>query len=111
VPPTAGTASPLSICKTDVSATTDLFAQLTGEQAGGTWQSIAPFPSGMTSTIVNTKVTSGVLQRKGFPAGTYTFRYTVIGTSPCPNDTEDVIITINSCCPPAVCMPTSSSRL
>jgi hypothetical protein len=110
-PPNAGTASPLSICKTEISATTDLFAQLTGEQTGGTWQSIAPYPFGMTSTLVDAKVTSGILQRKGFPAGAYTFRYTVIGTSPCPNDTEDVIITINSCCPPAVCLPTSSSRL
>ena len=110
IPPNAGTASPLFICKTEISATTDLFAQLAGEQTGGTWQSIAPYPSGMTSTLVDAKVSSGILQRKGFPAGTYTFRYTVIGTSPCPNDTEDVIITINSCCPPAVCLPTSSTR-
>jgi hypothetical protein len=109
-PPNAGTASPLSICKTEISATTDLFAQLVGEQTGGTWQSIAPYPAGVTATMVNSKVTSGILQRKGFPAGAYTFRYTVIGTSPCPNDTEDVIITINSCCPPAVCLPTSSTR-
>jgi hypothetical protein len=109
-PPNAGTGTTTTACKSDVSITTDLYTLLTGEQTGGTWTSIAPFPTGMTAASINSKITSGVVERKGFPVGTYTFRYTVIGTSPCPNDDEDVMITIDPCCPPSVCLPTSSSR-
>lgn len=108
-PPNAGVGTTAAMCKSEVFSTTDLFALLTGEQVGGTWNTNA-FPSGMTTVAVNAKITLGVLQRKGFPAGTYIFQYTVTGTSPCPNDTENVTITINPCCTPTICMPMAAKR-
>jgi hypothetical protein len=109
-PSNAGTGTTTIACKSDISATTDLFTLLTGEQIGGTWASIAPYPTGMTASSINSKITAGILNLKGLPAGAYSFRYTVMGTSPCLNDTEDVVININTCCPPMLCLPTASTR-
>ncbi len=109
-PPNAGTGSSVSMCKSEVSSTTDLYTLLIAEQAGGTWSAISPFPSTLTAAIINAKITAGVLERKGLPVGTYLLQYTVTGTSPCPNDTENVTITINPCCPPTVCMPMATRR-
>jgi hypothetical protein len=110
-PPNAGIASPLSICRIEVPTTIDLYGLLTGEQTGGSWQSIAPYPFGMTSNLIDAKVNAGILNPKGFPVGTYIFRYTIIGNSPCFDDTEDIIVTVSSCCSPVICFPLSSKRL
>ena len=63
----AGEGGSLVICEGDTVTAEDLYAQLTGADAGGVW---SPIPSG---------------------AGTYT--YTVYGTDPCPNDTATVEVT------------------
>jgi hypothetical protein len=109
-PPNAGLGTTAAMCKSEISSTTNLYTLLTGEQAGGTWSAIAAFPAGMTAAIINAKITSGVLERKGFPAGIYTLQYIVTGTSPCPNDTENVTVTVNACCPPVICMPLATKR-
>jgi hypothetical protein len=106
----AGTinAAPLApICKNGSGLVpVDLFGQLTGEATGGAWSQIGTPAVG---TALN--VSTGFLNPNGLAAGTYTFRYTVTGLSPCPNDTEDVQLTIQQCCPvPTICLPVTIVR-
>ncbi len=83
----------------------NLAGQITGATAGGTWSQT----SGTTvGTALNTA--TGVFGPNGIQAGIYVFRYTVTGATPCPNDTEDISITIQNCCPPSVCIPVTILR-
>jgi SdrD B-like domain len=86
-------------------ANINLAAQITGATVGGTWSQTSGTAVG---TALNT--TTGVFNPNGIAVGTYTFRYTVVGTSPCPNDTEDIMITIENCCPPSICIPVTVIR-
>ena len=83
----------------------NLMGQITGATAGGTW-------SQTSGTAVGSALNAatGVLDPNGIQVGTYVFRYTVTGASPCPNDTEDITITIQNCCPPSICIPVAVTR-
>ncbi|MCX6172764.1 MAG: hypothetical protein NT048_08005, partial [Flavobacterium sp.] len=85
--PDAGIDGTTTICETNTVAI-DLFSMITGEQAGGTW--------------TRTSGTGGIFNAG---AGTFTsstgatnstFTYTLLGTSPCVNDTSLAIININA---------------
>lgn len=82
----------------------DLFEKLTGENAGGVWSVIGGSPG------PNFNASTGVLNPNGLPIDTYTFRYTITGIPPCPDDTEDWTITVYRCCPPQICLPVSTIR-
>jgi SdrD B-like domain len=106
-PVTAGVGTnPAAICQAGSGiANINLAAQITGATSGGTWSQT----NGTTvGTALNT--TTGVFNPNGIGVGTYVFRYTVVGTSPCPNDTRDITITIQACCPPSVCLPVTTTR-
>jgi hypothetical protein len=109
-PITAGTANnPAAVCAAATGLSTLTLADLlSGEDTGGAW----------TSTGANAgtsfNATAGTLNQNGLAAGTYKFLYTVKGTSPCPDDTEEVSIVINNCaapCPPKICTPVKVTKL
>jgi hypothetical protein len=104
---TAGTGTnPAPICQGGSGlANVDLFTQLAGEMTGGAWSQTAGASVG---TALDTA--TGILNPNGIANGTYTFRYTVMGIAPCPNDTEDVMVTIQTCCPPKICLPITVTR-
>ena len=83
----------------------NLAGQITGATSGGTWAQTVGTAVG---TALNTA--TGVLNPNGLAVGTYVFRYTVKGTAPCPDDTEDITITIQNCCPPTICVPVTVVR-
>ncbi len=83
----------------------DLNSKLTGVSSAGYWADISAVPAG---TLFN--AADAVLDPNGLPIGTYTFRYTVSGVAPCPNDSEDVTIIIDRCCAPIICIPVSVVR-
>jgi len=78
--PDAGTATDLTICS---EGSVDLFNQLAGEDTGGTWTRI----NGTGGTL------TGSIFASASGATTSTFRYTASAIG-CPDDTEDVIVTI-----------------
>jgi len=82
----------------------DLFEKLTGEDPGGAWSVLTGNPGG------NFNAAAGTLNPNGLPIDTYTFRYTVTGTPPCPDGSEDWTITIYRCCPPQICLPVTATR-
>lgn len=96
----AGTATnPAPICQGGSGlANVDLFGQLASETAGGIWSQTAG-----TAVGAALDTATGIFNPNGIGNGTYTFRYTVTGIASCPNDTEDVTITIQACCPPKIC--------
>jgi hypothetical protein len=106
-PVSAGTGTnPSAYCQAGSGiANLDLFNQLASETAGGVW---SQFSGTSVGSALNTS--TGILRINGLAAGAYVFRYTVTGTAPCGNDTEDVTVTINACCPPNICLPISISR-
>jgi SdrD B-like domain len=106
-PVTAGAGTnPVAYCQAGSGITNlNLFNQLASETTGGVWSQ----PSGtVVGSALNTE--TGILTINGLASGVYVFRYTVTGTAPCPNDTEDVTVTINACCPPNICLPINISR-
>jgi hypothetical protein len=105
-PVTAGTATnPAPLCQAGSGLTTvNLANQIAGETAGGTWTVTAGVPGSAFNAG------AGTLNPNGLAVGTYTFRYTVTATAPCPGDTEDVTVTINDCCPPQICLPVTTTR-
>jgi hypothetical protein len=107
-PPTAGTGTnPPMLCQAATGlASIDLFGQLTGETTGGTWVQTVGASVG---TALN--ATTGIFNPNAIAIGTYTFRYTVTGVAPCPNDMEEISIAIQQCCPPAtICVPMTITR-
>ncbi len=82
----------------------DLFDRLTGEDAGGIWSVVSGSPG------LNFNASTGILNPNGLPLDTYTFRYTVNGSPPCTNDTEEWTITVYRCCPPQICLPVTTIR-
>lgn len=104
--PTAGIGSSITVCKTEYGTNNTILSSLiTGASSGsGSW-SVVSYPAGLSLANVNGKLSAGVWSRTGFPKGTYVFRYTITGTPPCPNDSEDVTIIINTCCQAQFCVP------
>jgi hypothetical protein len=97
----SGTASNVTLCNNSTNVI-DLASLLTGEDAGGTWTRVSgtggTFSAGAGSFTPSSVVTTSV------------FRYTVIGTSPCPNQTTDVTISFQNCCPSNNCGTISISK-
>ena len=104
---TAGTPIAVSnVCQAGSGiASLSLPSKLTGAMSGGIWSQTSGASVG---TALNT--TSGALNRNGLAAGTYIFRYTVTGISPCPNSTADVTLIIDDCCPPTICVPVATVK-
>ncbi len=85
-PPNAGIDNTVTACNTNASF--NLFTSLLGTpDAGGTWSQL----TGTTSSTI----TGNNVNLNGAVAGTYTFQYTVTGTSPCANDVSVVTVNIN----------------
>jgi len=79
----AGLDNTVSACNNNTSF--NLFTSLLGTpDTGGTWTQLA----GSVRTITGNSV-----DLAGAPAGTYSFRYTVLGVSPCPNVSS--VVTVN----------------
>jgi len=95
--PSAGTAvANLTRCNESgfgQSTAIDLDNAVTGEDTGGTWTYIS---GGTGNPGINV---NNVVNFNGDPAGTYVFRYTVVGVAPCTNDTENVSIVVAGCDP------------
>ena len=83
----AGTGNSVAECAGN-NVVVDLFGLLTGEQSGGTWTRISGTGGTFTAASGSYTITT--------TAATSVFRYTVTGTSPCPDDTEDVTVTVNA---------------
>jgi SdrD B-like domain len=108
-PVNAGTAvaNPIILCQTATGlAPIDLLGQLNNEDTGGTWvQTGGVLVGGKLNAV------SGSLNPNGLAVGSYTFRYTVTGTAPCPNATADVTVGIQQCCPPTIiCLPMTITK-
>lgn len=63
-------------------------ATLSPSPAGGTW-SVVSQPGGASASLSGNNVSNMTV------AGDYTFRYTIAGTAPCPNSTDDVLLRVN----------------
>jgi len=84
--PVAGTDGSTTICDSSV-AVIDLFSLITGEQSGGTWTQT----SGSGGAF---NVGAGTFT-PALGATTSTFKYTLIGTSPCIDDESIATVNIN----------------
>ena len=90
--PTAGTATPLTICNADpMEFDVDLFANLTDEDMGGVWTQDAINPDALDIADPTS------VDFQNAPAGTYSFTYSVTGTAPCGDDDETLVITVENC--------------
>lgn len=81
----AGADSTSTLCNTSGS-TINLNTLLNGADPGGTWAE--------TTTSGQFTPGTGIFDASGLTAGNYTFTYTVLGTSPCPNDVANFTITV-----------------
>jgi hypothetical protein len=102
---TAGTlAAPSPFCQVGSNAAVlNLGDYLTNESNGGAWTDVSAVSAGVRFDVL-----TGLLNINGLGIGVYTFRYSVTGIAPCPNDSKDLTITIQQCCPPnVVCLPVS----
>lgn len=84
--PNAGTDGNITVCDSSTTPI-DLFSLITGEQAGGTWT--------QTSGTGGTFNSGAGTYTPATGATTSTFTYTLVGTSPCINDTSVATININ----------------
>lgn len=80
----AGTDESNTFC--NVNDSIDLNTMVTGD-AGGSWAE--------TTSSGQFNSTTGYFDYTGLAAGDYYFDYVILGTSPCPNDTAVMMITIN----------------
>uniref|UniRef100_UPI002869F71F choice-of-anchor L domain-containing protein n=1 Tax=Flavobacterium sp. TaxID=239 RepID=UPI002869F71F len=85
--PNAGNDGVTTVCDSSTAAI-NLYNLITGGQAGGTWTRLTG-TGGIFNALLGTFTPAP-------GAITSTFRYTVNGVLPCPNDTSDVIININA---------------
>ncbi|GAK90590.1 hypothetical protein JCM19297_1906 [Nonlabens ulvanivorans] len=83
--PDTGVPTPLSVCVNDLAANSpvDLFNQLTGQDAGGTW----------SDDDATGALTSSTVDITGFAVGTYNFSYSITDINGCMNSAT-VAITI-----------------
>jgi hypothetical protein len=86
----SGTATSVTLCNSSTTAV-DLASLLTGEDAGGTWTRVSGTGGTFTATSGSFTPSAGVT--------TSIFRYTMTATSPCPNESTDVTINFQNCCP------------
>jgi hypothetical protein len=84
--PNAGTDGGTTVCDSDIT-TINLYNLITGEQSGGTWTRI-------TGTGGTFNAAAGTYT-PGIGATSSVFMYTIIGTSPCINDSSLAIIDIS----------------
>ncbi|HOY18860.1 MAG TPA: fibronectin type III domain-containing protein [Haliscomenobacter sp.] len=87
--PYAGSGSSIPAC--DGNPTITLADLLSGEDTGGAWT----LEAGSDDPGANFNAGAGTLAPSGLSVGTYFFRYTVAGTSPCGEDFENVTVTVN----------------
>lgn len=73
------------------SSTVTLSSLLTGADAGGTWTLVSGTPGAGSYNLATGTINPGTAG-----AGTYVFRYSVTGTSPCPVSTADVTVVITA---------------
>lgn len=86
--PNAGIANaPMSFC-TNESNQVDLFSELSGADAGGTWTILQGDDNGFNAN-------DGTFDMTGQSAGTYQFQYTLAANGPCPGDEEMVTVIVN----------------
>ncbi|MEW2921041.1 T9SS type B sorting domain-containing protein [Muricauda sp. ANG21] len=88
--PESGVPSNLDICEGDATIY-DLFAQITGEDAGGTWRDVNDAFGNGANTVVGNPAN---MNFSTISLGSYDFTYTVTGTSPCLDATATVTVTI-----------------
>ncbi|MBK8679152.1 MAG: hypothetical protein IPN25_10895 [Sphingobacteriales bacterium] len=87
LPGNAGTATPLTTCNTGASVV-DLFAQLTGESAGGIWTVSSGSPG------ANFNAGAGTFNPNGL-SGVFDFTYSLGANGVCPATSATVSITVN----------------
>jgi gliding motility-associated-like protein len=85
--PNAGANGALTVCDNDATPI-NLFSLLTGAQAGGTWTRQFGSSGGVFNAATGTFIPTG--------ATTSIFKYELLGTTPCIDDSSLVTITINS---------------
>jgi len=85
----AGADNTQTLCSTNGN-TTDLNSLLVGNTIIGAWAETSVIPSSQFTAV------TGILDVSGLTAGNYTFIYFVTGASPCPNDTANFTVTVNS---------------
>ncbi len=112
--PNAGTDGTDTQCKTDAVATINLASRISTFDAGGTWTAATFTTANTGATTFNVPAaklnsSTGVFTYTGMPAATYVFTYTITTAAGC-SDTSTVTVTINTCCPPVICLPISSVR-
>jgi len=90
--PNAGTASAVTPECEGESMTFNLNDYLTDADVGGSWSTAA----GTTVSGGAFNASSGSFAMANQTSGTYTFEYTVMGSGPCGDDVEQVVIDINS---------------
>jgi hypothetical protein len=105
-PVSAGTPTNATLCQAVTGiANIILNNHLTNEDSGGSW-ALTPAsanPAGAFNAI------AGTLDPNGLATGTYVFRYSV-GTANC-GDSKDLMVLIQNCCPPKICLPVTVQRL
>ena len=82
----AGTDNTSTLCNT-TGTTLNLNTLLTGADPGGTW--VETTSSGQFTPG------TGIFNAAGLAGGNYTFTYTVLGSTPCPNDVANFTVTVN----------------
>jgi gliding motility-associated-like protein len=83
--PNTGTATPFVVCETTTVTNFDLFGQLAGEDAGGTWSD----DDGSLALTANT------VDLSALTVGSYNFTYTITDSNTCANSST-VVITIEA---------------
>lgn len=86
----AGVGGSLGLCN-NTPTILDLFGLLGGASTGGTWANT----SGVADAGAFDPI-AGTFDPNGHSAGIFTFTYTVSGAAPCVDDSEDIVITINT---------------
>ena len=84
--PDAGTNGSTTICETST-ASINLFSLISGEDSGGTWTRISG-TGGVFNDLTGTFTPA-------IGSTTSSFSYSILGTTPCPNDTSIATININ----------------